>query len=178
MTGVFANFSIRFDDVVLVVVSYFHTAGFLVEVLSVAEVLLAYFLRTNVNFGERGWGVVIVVGGDAWDNLQGRVVYGGSRLWRGAALNLGSVVFCRRVWRRGRAFCSWCRHRLGALVHRLNPHPSSCHLRWQLFGAGLMNNCRLRSWSWSSRRWCRRRRLSVRRRLGDLSSQALCWLSS
>ena len=81
MTGVFGNFSIRFDDVVLVVVSYFHTAGFLVEVLCVAEVLLAYFLRTNVNFGERGWGVVIVVGGDAWDNLQGRVIDGGSRLW-------------------------------------------------------------------------------------------------
>ena len=40
--------------VVLVVVSYFHTAGFLVEVLGVAEVLFAWFLRTNFKFGERG----------------------------------------------------------------------------------------------------------------------------
>ena len=68
-----------FDDVVLVVVSYFHTAGFPVAVLCVAKVLLAYFLRLNANFGECGWGVVIVVGGDAWDDLQGRVVDGGSR---------------------------------------------------------------------------------------------------
>ena len=168
--SIFAIFSVGFNDVVLVVVSYLHTAGFLVEVLGVAEVLLAWFLRTNFKFGERGWGVVIVVGGDAWNNLQGRVVDGGSRLWRGAALKLGSVVFCRRVWRRGRAFCSWCRRRLGALVHRLIPHPSSCHLRWQRFGAGLMDDCRLRSRSWSSRRWCRRRRLSARRRLGRLLS--------
>ena len=92
--SIFAIFSVGFNDVVLVFVSYFHTAGFLVEVLGVAEVLMAWFLRTNFKFGECGWGVVIVVGGDAWDNLQGRVVDGVSRLWRGAALKLGSVVFC------------------------------------------------------------------------------------
>ena len=170
--SIFAIFSVGFNDVVLVVVSYFHTAGFLVKVLGVAEVLVARFLRSNFKFGECGWCVVIVVGGDAWNNLQGRVVDDGSRLWRGAALKLGSVVFCRRVWGRGRAFCSWCRRRLGALVHRLIPHPSSCHLRWQRFGAGLMDDCRLRSWS--SRRWCRRRRLSARRRLGVLSIVRFC----
>ena len=71
--SIFAIFSVGCNDVVLVVVSYFHTAGFLVEVLGVAEVLLAWFLRTNFKFGERGWGVVIVVGADAWDNLGGRV---------------------------------------------------------------------------------------------------------
>ena len=36
--SIFAIFSVGFNDVVLVVVSYFHTAGFLVEVLGVAEV--------------------------------------------------------------------------------------------------------------------------------------------
>ena len=97
MLVVYVLSSERFDDVVLIVVSYFHTAGFPVAVFCVAKVLLAYFLRSNVDFGERGWGVVIVVGGDAWDNLQGRVVDGGSRLWRCAALNLGSVVVCGRV---------------------------------------------------------------------------------
>ena len=95
MLGVYVDLSERFDDVVLVVVSYFHTAGFPVAVLCVAKVLLAYFLRSNVDFGEREWGVVIVVG--AWDDLQGRVADGGSRFWRGAALNLGSVVVCGRV---------------------------------------------------------------------------------
>ena len=87
-----------FDDVVLIFGSYFHTAGFPVAILCVAKVLLAYFLRSNDDFCERGWRVVIVVGGDAWDNLQERVVDGGSRFWRGAALNLGSVVVCGRVW--------------------------------------------------------------------------------
>ena len=84
--SIFAIFSVGFNDVVLVVVSYFHTAGFLVEVLGVAEVLLDWFLRTNFKFGERGWGVVIVVGGDAWDNLQGRVIDGGSRVVAGGSV--------------------------------------------------------------------------------------------
>ena len=135
MLGVYVDLSERFHDVILVVF-YFHTAGFPVAVLCVAKVLLAYFLRSNVDFGERGWGVVIVVGGDAWDDLQGRVVDGGSRFWQGAALNLGGVVVCRRVWRQGRAFGSWCRRRLEALVRRLIPHPSSCHFMWQRFGRG------------------------------------------
>ena len=65
MLGVYVDLSERFDDVVLVVVSYFHTAGFPVAELCVTKVLLAYFLRSNVDFGERGWGVVIVVDGDA-----------------------------------------------------------------------------------------------------------------
>ena len=58
-----------FDDVVLVATSYFHTAGFSVAVLCVAEVLLAYFLLSNIDFGERRLLVVIFVGGDAWDYL-------------------------------------------------------------------------------------------------------------
>ena len=81
--------------------------------LCLAEVLLAYFLRLNVDFGERVGAL-----SSSLVNLQGRVFVGGNQFWRRAALELGSVVVGGRVWRRGRAFRSWCRRRLGALVRQ------------------------------------------------------------